>query len=236
MINKAHDRTIALLGKEQFQILRESKVLIVGVGGVGGYAVETLVRAGIGKLVLVDFDDFEESNLNRQLGALQQNIGKSKVHGWYQRIQEIHPEILVDAYVDRVTSTNIDTYIKDMDMILDMCDDLNAKVAMIHHAASHGIPIISAMGAGNRIDISHLKFTTLDKTRYCPLAKRLRKLVDLSEQKVTPVLYYDNEIYKSGDIVGTISYAPAYMGIRAGAEAIQILLKGGFHDSHRLGS
>lgn len=171
------NRLELLVGKENIEKLRNSIVLVVGVGGVGGYAVEALARSGIGKLILIDPDVVEESNINRQLVALSSTIGEYKVDVLKERIRSMGLETEVTVYRDFVKEENISTYIQNVDYIVDACDTLLTKLALIVHSDKMGIPLISSMGTGNKMDPTKLSIMELSKTSYDPLAKKLRKLV-----------------------------------------------------------
>lgn len=171
------DRLELLVGKEKISKLQKSKVLVIGVGGVGGYTVEALARSGVGHLVLIDPDVVEESNINRQLVALTSTIGKYKVEVLKDRIEDMGLHTSVTIYKDFVTKENIDSYLENIDYVVDACDTLLTKLAIISSCKKKGIPFISSMGTGNKMDPTKFCITELSKTSYDPLAKKLRKLV-----------------------------------------------------------
>lgn len=227
-INNKDIRTRALIGEENFNKLENSHVTIIGVGGVGGACAEMIVRAGVKNIRIIDFDTFEASNRNRQLGALISTEGLKKVEAFKHRFLDIDANLNIDAIDTSVTKDNVNTLLNGSDYVIDMCDDVDAKVAMILHCYYNKIKFISAMGAGNRIDISNLKISKLSKTSYCPLAKKLRQRLNKNVQEKTKVAYYEGEsipMKKGQDFVGTISFSPNYMGIRIAGEVINDLLK-----------
>lgn len=171
------DRLELLIGKENIEKLRNSTILVVGVGGVGGYAVETLARSGIGNLILIDPDVVEETNINRQLVALTSTIGKYKVEVLKSRIEDMGLNTFVMTYKEFVTKDNIDTYLKNVDFVVDACDTLLTKLAIIESCKKKNIAFISSMGTGNKMDPTKFQIMDLSKTSYDPLAKKLRKLV-----------------------------------------------------------
>ncbi len=171
------DRLELLIGKENIGRLRNSTVLVVGVGGVGGYTVEALARSGIGNLILVDPDVVEETNMNRQLVALTSTIGKYKVEVLKARIEDMGLDTSVTIYKDFITKDNIELYLEKVDFVIDACDTLLTKLAIIESCKKRNIPFISSMGTGNKMDPTKFQIMDLSKTSYDPLAKKLRKLV-----------------------------------------------------------
>ncbi|HHT47844.1 MAG TPA: tRNA threonylcarbamoyladenosine dehydratase [Firmicutes bacterium] len=169
-------RTEQLIGADGLMRLRRARIAVVGVGGVGSYVVEALARAGVGWLVLVDSDQIELSNTNRQLHALAGNYGRPKVEVMAERITAINPEIIVVPWQTFVRPENVASVLQgDLSYIVDAVDTVAAKVAIIRYAREREIPVISAMGAGNKLDPSALKVADLSKTHTCPLAKAVRK-------------------------------------------------------------
>ena len=165
------ERTRKIIDDEKINKLKNTSVLLVGVGGVGGSCLEMLIRSGINYITIIDFDDFEESNLNRQILSLTNNIGKSKVLIAEERIKLINPNVLVKT-INAKVDDNLKLPITDY--IIDACDDINAKVLLVKHAIKNGIKIISSCGTGNRVNPSLLTITDIWKTEYDPLAKKLR--------------------------------------------------------------
>ena len=184
------DRLDLLIGDSQRKKLSEMTVLIVGVGGVGGYCVETLARSGIGNLILVDYDNIDISNINRQVIALNSNIGLKKIDVFEKRLKDINPNINIiklDLFLDSSNINIIDNY--NIDYLIDACDSLNTKKEIIKKCIENDIPFISSMGTGKRLNSSMLEITSLDKTNYDPIARILRKYVrDMKINKKIMVL------------------------------------------------
>ena len=182
-------RTQALLGEKKFINLQHSTVMIIGLGAVGGYALEALARAGIGKLILVDFDKIEVTNINRQILALNSTIGQPKTTIAAQRVHDINPQCQIITKEVFVNSQNIDEILSEpVDFVVDAIDALNPKCDLIQALYLKNIPFISSMGAALKTDSSRIKLQTLDKTKNCHLARFIRKRlkrrgVDISKIK-----------------------------------------------------
>ena len=180
-------RITLLLGKDAVNKLQKSTVMVVGCGAVGSFAIEALARSGIGHIVLIDFDKVEESNINRQLFALNSTIGKNKVDVAKARILDINPEAKVDAlntFFDE--NTNID--IKP-DFVVDAIDTVQSKIALYKWCAKNEIPFVSSMGAARKTDISKIKIDKISKTSVCPLAAKIRYIVRQEGLKDFPVVF-----------------------------------------------
>lgn len=171
------DRLEILIGKECIEKLQNSKVLLIGVGGVGGYAAEALARSGVGNIVLIDPDTVEESNINRQLVALSSTIGKYKVEVMQSRIKDMGLNTSVITYKEFITKENLSSYLEGVNYVIDACDTLLTKLAIIKECKNREIPFISSMGTGNKMDPTQFSIMDLSKTSYDPIAKKLRKLV-----------------------------------------------------------
>ena len=170
------DRTISLIGADNFKKIQTKTVLIVGLGGVGGYAAEALVRSGIKKLILIDHDTIAESNINRQIISTTNNIGNSKVEEFKKRILEINPECEVithKLFLDRTNYTLLDNY--QIDYIVDCCDSTDTKKLLIDYTLEKDIKLISSMRTANKLDPTKLQIIDIRKTSYDPLAKIIRK-------------------------------------------------------------
>lgn len=169
-------RTRHLLGDEAVERLARAKVVVVGAGGVGGYAVETLVRSGVGHIVIIDADNVAESNINRQLIALRSTVGEPKVSLFAQRCRDINPEISVTAVKEFVTPENAAAQIgTDADFVIDAIDTVAPKMAVIMHCLANRIPVISSMGAGGRIDPTKIGYFDISETREDGLARAVRQ-------------------------------------------------------------
>lgn len=169
-------RTELLIGPEGLAKLVKSKVGIFGVGGVGTYAAEALARAGVGHLVLVDYDDVCLTNINRQIHALSSTIGKSKVELMAERVKEINPKIIVEPLREFYLPDNEKEIVdQSFDYVIDAMDTVSAKLHLIKHCFALGVPVVSAMGAGNKLDPTQLRVDDISKTAICPLAKVVRR-------------------------------------------------------------
>ena len=168
-------RTELIIGKEKQEILKNAKVAVFGIGGVGSYVVEGLVRAGIGNFVLVDNDVVSVSNINRQLIATHTSIGKAKVEVTKERILEINPNAKVDIYQEFFLPETEGIIDETIDYIVDAIDTVTGKIELIMRAEKLNIPIISSMGTGNKLDPTRFEITDIYKTSVCPLAKVMRK-------------------------------------------------------------
>jgi len=220
------DRTELLLGKERLEELKFSHVLIVGLGGVGAYAAEMLCRSGIGNLTIVDADTVHASNINRQLPALHSTIGQPKAALLEARLKDINPEAniiaLQEFLKDERTIELLDN--NRFDFVVDAIDSISPKVFLIYHSLMRKIPIISALGAGGKMDLSKIEITDISKTYQCALAKIVRKkLKDLGILNGLPVVFSSEPVSKESIILvedeqnkkssaGTISYLPAVFG------------------------
>lgn len=205
-----------LLVNDKFSTIANKTVLIVGIGGVGGYCFESLVRCGINNIIIIDYDKIEITNLNRQIIALNNNIGKLKVEEAQKRALQINPSINVIALNERLTKDNLNI-LNDykVDYIVDACDTIETKVALIKYAITKQIKIISSMGMGNRLEASKIVITTLNKTANDGLAKIMRK--KLREENVSlniPVIW-SKELPRKNDskVIASCSYVPAVAGL-----------------------
>ena len=192
-------RTELLIGKENIEKLKNSKVAVFGIGGVGSYVVEGLARAGIGNFILVDSDDVSISNLNRQIIATTKTIGKPKVEVAKDRILEINPNANVTIYKEFYKPDNRVPFENDISYIVDAIDTVTAKIDLIEEAEKLKIPIISSMGTGNKLDPTKFEVTDIYKTSVCPLAKVMRKELRDRGIKKLKVVYSKEEPIKIKD-------------------------------------
>ena len=208
-----YDRIINLIGEDNFNKIQNTKILLVGVGGVGSFAYEALIRSGFLNITIIDKDKIEITNLNRQLVANLNTINMAKVDVAKDKARNTHENIKITAIEEFLSKDNINTLETDYNFIIDACDTLNTKLELIKFANLHNIKIISSMGVGNRVDASKIKITTLDKTNNDPLAKKLRKLV--KENKISmkiPVVCSEEIPYKKGEIDSMIT-SPGIAGL-----------------------
>ncbi len=218
------ERLITLIGEDNVNKLKKANVLIVGLGGVGGYALETLVRSGIYNLTIVDGDIVELSNLNRQIISKRDVIGRPKALVAQARTLEINPDVnlkVINQFIseDNFSLLNIDSF----DYVIDACDDLNLKILLIKNADKY--KLISSMGTANKMDMTRFKITTIDKTSYDPLAKIIRKKI--KEEKIRTkfkVVSSDEKVMKNGTKLGTIAYMPAVSGLLCASYVINDII------------
>jgi tRNA threonylcarbamoyladenosine dehydratase len=243
-------RTELLIGMDSLNKLRESKVVVFGIGGVGSYTVEALARAGVGKLVLIDDDTICLTNLNRQIHATFKTIGKSKVLVMKDRILEINPKCEVITHETFVTAENMgDIITEDTDYVVDAIDTVSSKISLVEHCRKRNINIICCLGTGNKLDPTLFRVADIYDTKVCPLARVIRqelrkrnidslKVVYSEETPMRPKL--DEVITcKEGcvctggskkcamkrQIPGSISFVPPVAGMIIGGEVIKDLLK-----------
>ncbi|MBQ9629987.1 MAG: tRNA threonylcarbamoyladenosine dehydratase [Treponema sp.] len=218
-------RTELLLGKEQVEKLQKSRVLVFGCGGVGGYTVEALARSGVGFLEIVDADVVSLSNLNRQIIALHSTIGKAKVQVLKERILDINPNCNVVTRQLFFLKENADQFDFSLyDYIVDAVDTVSAKIEIITRAKEKAVPVISCMGAGNRIDAS-FQVTDIFKTFNCPLSRSVRQQLKKRGISNLKVLYSPKKPdIRTSDFPGSVSYVPGVAGLLLAGEVIQDLL------------
>ena len=217
MINQ-FERSELLLGAEGIEKLKTSKVAIFGVGGVGGYVIESLARSGVGSLDLIDNDIVSLSNLNRQIIALHSTIGRFKVDVAKERCLDINPNIKINTYKCFYSPDNADEFdLFEYDYIIDAIDTISAKISLVERAHKYNIPIISAMGAGNKLDAKLFKVADISKTAVCPLAKIMRKKLRSRGINHLKVVYSEEIPQKINNnigekLVGSLPYVPSVMG------------------------
>ncbi len=219
------ERTELLLGNESLGKLQRARVLVVGLGGVGAYAAEQLVRAGVGKLTIVDGDVVDSSNRNRQLPALTSTVGKPKTDVLAERFLDINPELELTVIQKYLKDDKIEEVLKSepFDYVVDAIDTLAPKVFLIYNARQLGLKLVSSMGAGGKTDPTQIQITDVSKSYNCKLARMLRKrLSKLNIKKGFKVVFSPEAIPENAmrveegqnkkSTVGTISYMPAVFG------------------------
>ena len=205
-----------LIGILSLEKLQNATILIVGLGGVGGYVVEALARSGIGNLILVDYDRVDITNFNRQIIAINNNVNRYKIDCFKDRIRDINEECNVIAYNLKVDSTNIkDIFNNNIDFVVDAVDDIKAKELIINYCIENNIDFISSMGTGNRLDPSKLLVTTLDRTYNDPLARIMRSKFDKKIQKKITVCTSIEVPLKVKDktVIGSNAFVPSSAGL-----------------------
>ena len=223
-----YQRTAALLGDEAVEKIRSLHVLVLGTGGVGGYAAEQLCRMGVGTMTLIDGDKVEPTNCNRQIAALNSTIGLNKAEVLCQRFKDINPQGTFLAEVRFIKPEECDELLsRPFDMVIDAIDDVPAKVAFLKTLAEKGIPGVSVMGAGGKRDISQIRVADISKTFGDPLARKVRsELRALGITKgITAVFSPEPRCQvKELNTIGTISYMPAVFGCAAAAAALELVM------------
>ena len=221
-------RTEMLFGKEKVEKLKSKRVIVFGIGGVGGYVCEVLARTGIGQIDLVDNDTVSLSNINRQIIALHSTVGRYKVDVMKERIHDINPNITVNAYNTFFmpeTASEIDLSV--YDYVVDAIDTVKGKIALAEICTSHSIPIIASMGPGNKLNPEKLQISDISKTSVCPLARVMRKKIkDIGVKKYT-VLWSDEIPIVPSDSERTpasVSFVPPVAGIMIAGRVIRDLI------------
>ena len=232
------ERMEILLGAEGVARLATKHVFLAGLGGVGSWCAESLARAGIGHLTLVDHDTVALSNINRQLPALISTVGQSKSSVMATRIRDINPDCRLDVFETFIDPDNVhDLLPESVDYVVDCIDSLNCKVALIAAAHGRGIPVAASMGAGNKLDVRQVKLADIAKTQVCPLARVVRqRLKRLGIHKGILTVYSDESGRppqppeptshgRARAVNGTISYLPPLFGLMLAGAVIQQLLE-----------
>lgn len=222
-------RTELLIGKDNIQKLSDSKVIVYGIGGVGSFVVEGLMRAGIENIILVDNDVIAPSNLNRQIHATISNIGKLKVDCMKERILSINPKVRVETYIPQNIENGEETLIDNtIDYVIDAVDTITTKLKLIQRAKDKQISIISCMGTGNKLDPTKFEITDIYKTSACPLAKVMRKELKKRGIQDLKVLYSKEEPIKhdmESRTPASISFVPSAAGMIIAGEVIKDIIK-----------
>lgn len=231
-------RTRLLIGEEAMQKLAHARIAVFGVGGVGGYVCEALVRSGVGAFDIIDNDVVSVTNINRQIIALQSTVGRYKVDVMAERMRDINPDADVRVHKCFVLPDNINELpFEDFDYIVDCIDTVTAKLALIAHAKALNIPIISSMGTGNKLDPTKFRITDISKTRICPLARIMRKELKKRGIDHVKVLYSEEDPLRPQedveidrrvdagrrDIPGSIAFVPSAAGLIIAGEIIRDL-------------
>ena len=222
-----------LIGSKALEKLEMAKIAVFGIGGVGSFVVEGLVRAGIGNLVMIDPDNISITNLNRQIHAMHSTLGKSKVEVMKQRVLDINPNIKVEVYKGNEIENGEENIIdKSFSYIVDAVDTVTTKIKLISKAKYEDVEIISCMGTGNKLDPSKLEITDIYKTKMCPLAKVVRQ--ELRKRKIDslkvlysneePIKVKNKEVEGNRIIPGSISFVPSVAGLMIAGEVIRDII------------
>ena len=243
-------RTELLLGKEGMERLKNARVAVFGVGGVGGYVCEALVRSGVGSFDLIDDDKVCLTNLNRQIIATRSTVGKYKVDVMKERMLDINPDVQVETYKCFFLPENADDFpFAEYDYVVDAIDTVTAKIALVMKCQEMGIPIISSMGAGNKLDASAFQVADIYKTKMCPLAKVMRRELKKRGVKKLKVVYSEekptrpiedmaiscrthcicppgaaHKCTERRDIPGSVAFVPSVAGLIVAGEVVKDLV------------
>lgn len=238
-MNKKFDRTKRLLGTESMKKLEHAHVAVFGIGGVGGHAVDALVRSGIGEITIVDSDEIAESNINRQLIATTKTVGRKKVDVMKEHLSEINPEVNVHSYdCFFLPETKEQFDFSSYDYVIDAVDTVTAKLALVEACKEANVPIISSMGAGNKLDPTAFEVTDIYKTSVCPLAKVMRKELKNRGIKHLKVVYSKEiplePIEEDGFVSdekrsrratpGSVAFVPSVAGLILAGEVVKDLV------------
>ena len=235
-MNEAFLRNEMLLGPAALAKLAGSHVCVVGLGGVGGHAVEVLARSGVGELTLIDQDAYSESNINRQLGALRSTIGRPKAEVLSERVLDINPDCAVHPIVGRYEADHREAFFSaSYDYLVDAIDLVSCKIDLIRTCLERGIPVISALGTGNKLDPTLLEVTDLSKTRGCPLARVMRRELGKLGIRHLKVVYSPEEPVPCApleapppgrrSVPGSVPWVPSAAGLILGGEVILDLVR-----------
>ncbi|MBQ9728491.1 MAG: tRNA threonylcarbamoyladenosine dehydratase [Clostridia bacterium] len=227
-------RTELLIGAEGVEKLSRAKVAVFGIGGVGGYVVEALARSGVGELHLIDNDRISESNINRQIIALQSTIGEWKTEVAARRVKEINPEARVYCHNVFYLPETADSFdFSSFDYVVDAIDTVSGKIAIIERAKQANVPVISSMGTGNKLNPMAFEVADIEKTSVCPLARVMRRELKKRGIERVKVVYSKEEAIKSGaeftsagkPVPGSVPFVPSVAGLILASEVIKDLLK-----------
>lgn len=222
------DREIALIGTENTNKLKNSHVAVFGIGGVGGFACEALVRSGIGTLTFIDCDCIDETNINRQIIADTKSIGKMKADVMAERAKIINPNVQINNINIFADKSNTEVLLNDIkaDFILDCIDTVTTKLIIAKWAYENNVPIISSMGTANKLDPSKFQITDIYKTSVCPLARVMRSELRKLGVKKLPVIFSTEEPVKLGNRVpASISFVPSAAGLIMAGYAVRKIIE-----------
>ena len=219
-------RTEALLGEWAMEKLKKARVAVFGIGGVGGHVVEALVRSGVGAVDIVDSDKVCLSNLNRQIIATESSIGKYKVDVMKERILDINPEAVVNVHKCFYLPETKDEFdFSQYSYVVDAVDTVTAKIQLVMEAAEAGVPIISSMGAGNKLDPTAFQVADIYKTSVCPLAKVMRRELKKRGIKKLKVVYSKEQPVVKNAVPASVAFVPSVVGLIIAGEVIKDLVK-----------
>lgn len=234
-MSEIFSRTKALLGEDCMEKLKNSRIAVFGIGGVGGHTAEALVRSGVGAIDLIDSDTVSLSNINRQIFALQSTVGELKVLAAKKRLLDINPYVCIKTHdIFYLPETRSQFDFKQYDYIIDAVDTVSAKIDIIVNADLAGVPVMSSMGAGNKLDASQFEISDIYKTSVCPLARVMRRELKQRGIKKLKVVYSKEEPKKTEEkmfgengkpVPGSVAFVPSVAGLLIAGEVISDLIK-----------
>ncbi len=220
------ERLIGLIGEEKLKEIESKKILLIGVGGVGSYALEAFIRNGFCNITIVDFDTIELSNLNRQLITNTTNIGKYKVDEAKKRALLINPNIKIQILKEKLNKENIKNLLdQNFDYIIDACDTIDVKFALMEESLHYSYKLISCMGTAKKTDPTKLEITTLDKTNNDPIARLLRNKVKKAHINKKLYVVSSTEVPKQINMLGTANLVPSVAGLLCASYVFNDLIK-----------
>ena len=225
-MDRKFSRLASVYGEKAISFLAEKHVMIFGLGGVGGYAAEAIARSGVGKITVVDFDMVNETNINRQLCAASSTLNLNKADVTAQRLSDINPSAVIVPRALRYTKDTRESFFADApDYIIDAIDCVTDKIDLICESIKRNIPIISAMGAGNKTDASAFKVSDISKTKMCPLAKVMRKELGIRGIKHLKVVFSEESPAVNSRVPGSTVWVVGTAGLMLGGEVVKDLIK-----------
>lgn len=226
MAENRNTRTEALIGKERLEILGDKKIIVFGLGGVGGILCEALIRGNISCITIVDYDTISISNLNRQLISTEKSIGNFKTDEMEKRLLSINSKLQITKWSKKVAPDNInDFHLENYDYVIDCVDDILAKESIIKAAMDLEIPVISSMGAGNLLDNTKFQVAELRNSSYCPLARAMRRKLDKKYHSVKVVFSTAQPVKKTREAPSSISFVPPTVGLMIAGEVLRDLME-----------
>lgn len=216
-----------LIGEENFSKLTAATVAVFGIGGVGSFTAEALARSGVGHLILIDADNIDATNINRQIHALTSTIGRSKVEVMRERIQQINPAATVDTIQKFLLPSELaeDFFVCRYDYVVDAIDTLSAKIFLVEECARRGVKIISSMGAGNKLDATRFRISDIFQTSVDPVAKIMRKQLKLRGINRLKVVWSDEVPRSVQGVIGSAAFVPSVVGLIMAGEVVRDLIR-----------
>ena len=232
-MDERFEREALVIGEDALDRLATSTVALFGVGGVGSYAAEALARSGVGHIVLIDRDEVSKSNINRQLCALESTVGRPKVEVTAERLRDINPCVRVEAIQEFFLPETVSGFdFSKYDYVIDAIDTVSGKIAIAQCAAAAGVPVLSCMGTGNKLDPTAFRVADIKDTRVCPLARVMRRELKKRGIEGVRVVYSEEEAVSTGvmdadsgkSVVGSIAFVPSVAGLIAAGEAVKYII------------